>query len=81
MLQGGTGRYLDETSVSSFLIRRAADVELFEGFQHNWVFLIHALSFYTLFPVCMPFPAPPCLHEHLLTLLSSPGALETSGVF
>lgn len=37
MLQGGTGRHHDEISVSSFLIRCAADVELFEGFQHNWV--------------------------------------------
>ena len=75
MLQGGTGRHHDEIPVSSFLIRRVADVELFEGFQHNWVSHSCLALLYAVPSVCMPFPTPPCLDEHLLTLLSSPGAL------
>lgn len=52
MRQGGTGRHHDETSVSSFLIRRVADVELFEGFQHNWVSHSRLVLLYAV----------PCLH-------------------
>lgn len=51
MLQGGTGRHHNEISVSS-LIRRVADVELFEGFQHNWVSHSRLALLYAV----------PCLH-------------------